>query len=273
MLKKFISITVGVLLVFILSSCSIKSPDDRIIQSSYDGYYFSFDSIIENKDDILFTIKDGKLQSEILQSEIDESRKKISSEKESYKFIYSKGEMTILDKKEKVLLTGYRKNTLSYTSVDEIYGKYERVVVPNLKKIIETNVNELVSGKYISEDTGLEVKKIIIKEKGLQADFIGEEITAKNEKLVLKKVQIEPPLWDDDLNSDINRSIVNQYSKLDDLEKVIKNIDFSLTFNINGLEKEYMIINFNKYQENYNQIEIKSRSILGDVIIDDTYAK
>lgn len=273
MLKKFIYITLGVSTIFILSSCTIKTSNDKQTKSSYDGEYLSFNSIVENKKDPLFTIKDGKIQGESLQGEIDEISKKITSEKESYHFLYSKGEMTILDKKEKVLLTGYRKNTQSYTSVDEIYGEYERVIVPKLKIIIETNVNKLVLGEYTRVDAESIVKNIIINKNDLRADFIGESTNAKNEKLTLKNINIEQPLWDVDVNSNINIKILNQYSKIDDLEKVVKNIDFSLIFNINDLEEEYMSINYNSEQENEYLIKVKSISILGDQLVDDVYNK
>lgn len=273
LLKKFIYITLGVSTIIILSSCTIKASNDKQTKSSYDGEYLSFNSIVENKKDPLFTIKDGKIQGESLQGEIDEISKKITSEKESYHFLYSKGEMTILDKKEKVLLTGYRKNTQSYTSVDEIYGEYERVIVPKLKIIIETNVNKLVLGEYTRVDAESIVKNIIINKNDLRADFIGESTNAKNEKLTLKNINIEQPLWDVDVNSNINIKILNQYSKIDDLEKVVKNIDFSLVFNINDLEEEYMSINYNSEQENEYLIKVKSISILGDQLVDDVYNK
>ncbi|WP_143352925.1 hypothetical protein [Enterococcus villorum] len=273
MLKKFIPITLGVLTIFTLSSCTIKATNDKKEQSSYDGEYLSFNAIVENKKDLLFTIKDGNIQGENLQGEIDEISKKIATEKENYHFLYSKGEMTILDKEEKVLLTGYRKGTQSYTSVDEIYGEYEREIVPKLKKIIETNVNELVLGEYKRINAESIVKNISIKKNDLRANFIGESTNAKNEKLTLKNIKIEQPLWDVDVNSNINRKILEQYSKFDDLEKMLKNIAFSLTFNINDLEEEYISIDYNSEQENEYFIKVKSLSILGDKIVDDVYEK
>lgn len=273
MVKKCIYIALSALAVFILSSCAIKASNDKEVKSSYDGEYLSFQSIIENKKDTLFTIKDGKIQSESLQGEINEISKEIISEKARYHFLYSKGEMTILDKEEKVLLTGYRADTQSYTSVDEVYGEYERVVVPNLKRVIKSNIDNLVPGKYTRVDSESIVKNIIINKDDLSADFIGKATNAKNEKLILKNINIEQPLWDADVNSNINRKILDQYSKFDNLEKVVKNIDFSITFNINDLEKEYMNINYNSEQENEYLITVKSNSILGDNLIDDVYEK
>lgn len=273
MLKKCIYITLSVLAVFVLSSCTTKTSNDKEMQSSYDGEYFSFQSIVENKKDTLFTITDGKIQGESLQGEINEISKEIVSEKARYHFLYSKGEMTILDKEEKVLLTGYRADTQSYTSVNEVYGEYERVVVPNLKKVIKSNISNLVPGEYSRVDSESIVKNIIIRKDDLSADFIGEVTNAKNEKLILKNINIEQPLWDADVNSKINRKILDQYSKFDNLEKVIKNIDFSITLNINGLEEEYMSINYNSKQENEYLITVKSNSLLGDNLIDDVYEK
>ena len=80
-------------------------------------------------------------------------------------------------------------------------------------------------------------------------------------------------MWDVDVNSNINIKILNQHSKIDDLEKVVKNIDFSLVFNINDLKEEYMSINYNSEQENEYLIKVKSISILGDQLVDDVYNK
>ncbi|WP_301405481.1 hypothetical protein [Enterococcus entomosocium] len=273
MLKKGFYIILVILSVFTLSSCTTKISNDREMQSSYDGEYLSFHAIVENQNDTLFSIKDGKIQGESLQGEINEISKEIVSENEKYQFLYSKGEMKILDNEEKVFLTGYRKTTQSYTSVDEVYGEYERVVVPNLKRIIESNINNLVAGEYTRVDSESIIKNIRINKNDLSADFKGEETNTKNNNLILKNINIEQPLWDEDVNSNINRKILEQYSKFDDIEQIVENIDFSLTFNINDLDGEYMNIDYYSQHENEYLIKVKSNSILGDKLIDDVYEK
>lgn len=271
--KKFIYIILGMLIVFIMSSCTKDTINNIEKPSSYDGEYLSFGTIVENKNEPLFIIKDGKLNGDKIQGDIDEVSKKITIKKQNYRFLYSKGEMTILDKEGKVWLKGYRKGTQSYNSIDEVYGEYARVVVPNLRKVIETNIKDLVPGDYERVDAESTIKNITIYQKNLDADFRGESVDAKNEKLSLKNITINQPMWDKDLNSSINRKILREYSQFTTLEKIVKNVDFSLTFNINNLKTEYIVIHYNSDKENEYPIKVKSKSILGDNLVDDVYKK
>ncbi|GGI66638.1 hypothetical protein GCM10011482_22920 [Enterococcus alcedinis] len=104
--------------------CKDAKDTNKDKPSSYEGSYFSIESIVGkiNKED--FSIKNGVLTSKEITGSINERTMKLVSDTKKYKVKYSEGELTLFDKEEKSVLIGYKQNTSSFNHIDKIYGTY-----------------------------------------------------------------------------------------------------------------------------------------------------
>ena len=157
--KLFLSMALMLVLVGCIPNSELPKGDKP---SSYDGSYYSQDSIIKKNNKEIFTIKNGRLNSEPITAELNEGKMDLTSKNSNYKFTYNEGEFVILDKNKKKVLYGYKKNSRSYNYIDRIYGEYSRDIEPRLKQIIKESIDTTVDGDYFNTNYESRVSKVNI---------------------------------------------------------------------------------------------------------------
>lgn len=215
-------IWLAIIAIVALTGCSNQKSNFNA--SSYDGDYYSYSATIENTNDILFTIKNGYITGKISSGTIDEKNMSIlDSENQKSSFIYDKGEMIIKSSKN---IKAYRKNSPAYKYINEIYGKYNRVLEPRLIEIIEQNYLQFLNGSYTSQSPDLDVSKILINNNQLSIQY--RNSVTKQLKFVLKNITISEPNWDKDQNIIVDEKLLQDYEKCSTIEDIMAISDFDL---------------------------------------------
>lgn len=269
--KLFLSMALMLVLVGCIPNSELPKGDKP---SSYDGSYYSQDSIIKKNNKEIFTIKNGRLNSEPITAELNEGKMDLTSKNSNYNFTYNEGEFVILDKNKKKVLYGYKKNSRSYNYIDRIYGEYSRDIEPRVKQIIKESIDTTVDGDYFNTNYESRVSKVNIQNGNLKIYYKEkDEEKISNYELTLSDVTIDEPLWDRDRVESIDKKMLEYYSSWRTINDLKENSGFNIKFMIDNSNTEYITLKFPQASTDENGVNIVSKVFLGEDIIDDIFEK
>lgn len=207
--------------VFLVSCSNITTNNNLTI---YDGDYLTYTSIIENKDEVAFTIKNGAVKGKILNGTIDEKRKLFTNQdKEKYKFIYNNGELII---KENDVVKAYKRGSSAFKYVNQVLGKYEHDLKPKLTKILSNNYKEFLKGSYSNENYESNIDKIIITNTNFTL-YYKDNTPSKTLEFNLKDITFDEPKWSEKNSEDDNR-ILETYESCSSVEDIMNLTNFDI---------------------------------------------
>lgn len=272
--KRFVT----VLPLFLLLGCVKDSNHSNEGKpSSYDGSYFSKESIIGNTNQEDFSIENGLFTSKNITGSINERTMKLVSDRKKYKVEYSEGELTLFDQEEKPVLTGYKQNTSSFDHIDNIYGTYFQEIVPKYQDIVREHETELKEGAYKNTNFNSFVKSISIVDDRLTINH-RDEGEIKNITIQLEEILLDEPHLGYDDEEAIDTQIIENYLSGQTITDLIVLTGFSMKYNLGGSDEEYLILHFTKNNDEDElspmiDVTLISKSLLKNEIVDDTFEK
>lgn len=202
-----------------VSQKSINKP------TSYDGDYFSYNAIIEDTNEILFTIENGYVKGKVATGIIDEKAKTYTDNEElKSTFTYDKGELIINTPKRVI---AYRKNSPAYYYINEVYGEYNQNVKPQLIKIISFNYLQFLEGNYTRQSQDINVSKINIVDNQFIIYYSNDEPT-KYLNFNFDSVTIDEPNWDKDQILSIDEALLKTYKNCSTIEDIVAISSFDI---------------------------------------------
>ncbi|MCB5955089.1 hypothetical protein [Enterococcus sp. CWB-B31] len=271
--KSFLSI----FLLLILTGCAKDSSlPMKKEESSYDGLYYDYDSIVNKGEKEVFTIENGELNTDSINAKLNEDSMKLVSEKENFTFTYDYGEFVVLDKNKKSILVGYKENSKSYKYIQEIYGDYSERIEPNLQEIVKKDISEITNGKYTNTNFESMIHQIDIKNENLAICYEEDSKEVKDIELSFDNILFDEPQWDKDWVESVDKTMLKNYVACKTIDDIQRMTGFNIKFSINNSKEEYIILNFPQTTEdeaNEIGISIVSKSLLGAELIDDIFEK
>ena len=268
--KVFFSMSIMLILIGCTKNSTIKEENKP---SSYDGIYYSYDSIVKKTGKELFNIKNGQLDSKLMKATVNEGKMKLNSKSKSYQFAYNEGEFVVLDKNNKSILTGYKKNSRLYSHIDSINGAYLRSIEPRLKKLIRANSDTTINGTYVNTNYESAVSEFNIMNGKLQIVSGEDAKKVTNYDIELDNVEIAEPLWDKEYSESIDKKLLEDYSSIKTISKLKDRTEFTMDFKLNESSSDYLKLSFLQDDNNEISVKLNSKNSLGEFNSDDIFEK